>query len=209
MVLDELEADDLDLGLRSAPRRRPEFRRARPVFGRGGLALDDDALDALEGDYATPEVAWERTNPAGRADASQDGSSVVIWNFSVDSATLKPEHVSAIRAFARDFARSRSLRDPLARVSIIGHASRSGGRRHNVDLSRARARAAARVFLDELRRNLRGRVRRGFESLFLARFRRDRLSVGGRGIAEPRSGGASPETLARNRRVELTVDIAV
>ena len=196
-------------GLTARALSRPEQARALVRRAAPGGGLGANALDALEGDYATPEASWERTNPAGRADRSPDGSSLVISNFSVDIAALKPEHVSAIREFARDFARSRSLRDPLARVSIIGHASTSGPDRHNLALSRARARAAASVFLDELRRQLRGRVRRGAENIFLERFRQNRLTVGGRGIAESRTGGASPQAMARNRRVVLSIETMV
>jgi len=172
--------------------------------------LDDlDGLDGLDADAFSPEVRWERQNPAGRVEVTNDGLSVVLWNFGVNSSALKPEHVSAIRGFALDFARSRFLRQQLATVSITGHASSSAGRAFNLRLSRARASAAAGVFLPALRRNLRGRVRRGAEGNFLARFQANRLSVNGVGESRPTASNATPEGMARNRRVELAVDVAV
>ena len=155
--------------------------------------LDDlDVLDELDADAFIPEIRWERQNPAGRVEVSNDGLSMVLWNFGVNSSALKQQHVSAIRGFAFDFARSRFLRQQLASVSITGHASSSAGRAFNRRLSRARASAASGVFLTALRRNLRGRVRRGAEGNFLARFQMNRLSVTGAGESRPAASNATP-----------------
>jgi hypothetical protein len=46
------------------------------------------------------------------------------------------------------------------------------------------------------------RVRRGAEGNFLARFQMNRLSVTGAGESRPAANNATPEGMARNRRVE-------
>jgi outer membrane protein OmpA-like peptidoglycan-associated protein len=170
---------------------------------------DLDVLEALDADSLSPEVRWERQNPAGRVEVSNDGLSAVLWNFGVNSSVLKQEHVAATRGFAFDFARSRFLRQQLATVSIAGHASSSAGRAFNRQLSRRRASAVSGVFLTALRRNLRGRVRRGADGNFLARFQMNRLSVTGAGESRPAASNATPEGMARNRRVEIGVDVAI
>ena len=71
----------------------------------------------------------------GRMERRSHPPGILLYNFDVDAARLKPEHEKVLRADVAPTLRSGGS------LSIIGLASRSGRARHNEDLSLRRARA--------------------------------------------------------------------
>ena len=103
----------------------------------------------------------------------------IMWNFGVGRAELKPEHARELTRIAQIFRGN-----TLDFISIEGHASNSGSSARNKRISEERARIAAA----HLRRH---------------RVSASQILVDGLGDSEPRVPNATPENMARNRRVEI------
>jgi len=148
------------------------------------------------------ERTFARTHPGG-VNASDD--SLELFNYLVDSADPRAEHLTAIRSAAVRLA-ARAFTDDTFAIEIVGHASDSGTPALNVPLARLRARRAADEFLRAVRSALIARgVDLGRIELFLGDLQ-NRLTVRGVGTSQPAVPGArAPADLARNRRVEIFI----
>ncbi|QDV36078.1 OmpA family protein [Tautonia plasticadhaerens] len=135
----------------------------------------------------TPEVAWERANPAGRVDAQVDRlqhptpppSLYLVWNFAVGSHTLKPEHRALLRSIVP------TLRNGPNAILVQGFGSSSGGVARNQQLGHLRA-SEVRAFLVA-------------EGITRAKIQAPLSS----GEQFPIVPNTTPENMARNRRVEI------
>ena len=101
--------------------------------------------------------------------------------FNVDSATLRPDLRSDLRALARNL-----LDYPDTTVDIFGHTDNTGSADHNQALSARRASAVAAVLRDG-----------GVSS--------SRIRAIGRGEDEPIATNLTPEGRRANRRVEIII----
>lgn len=130
-------------------------------------------------DLVKTERQWALSNPAGRAESLGVGQ-LALWNFAIDSAELKPEHLSLLS----DHVLPLMFVDRSSIYWIVsGFASVTGSEAANERLARRRAEAVVR-WLDRL----------GFGESIVA----DQPP----GVFYPESG-RSGEALARTRRVEL------
>src|SRR3954453_19270283 len=109
--------------------------------------VDDAARDALDKDPpgAREERRWSRANPEGRVLSSDDGS-LVLWNYDVGAAELKPSHRAALSGYADTY---RLAVAGGGRIAIEGHASATGAEAANLQLSRQRAEIVAFVLAAE------------------------------------------------------------
>lgn len=71
----------------------------------------------------------------GRTERRSQPQGILLFNFDIDGARLKPEHETVLRADVAPTLRSGGS------LSLVGLASRSGKARHNEDLSLRRARS--------------------------------------------------------------------
>jgi len=132
---------------------------------------------------ATLERQWEAEHREGEV-TERGADHLILWNFGVDSAELKPEHAAALDKFAERVQIAFLAAE--VRLRIDGHASRSGSVRRNVDLAIGRAGAA----FDRL-------VQRGVSG--------ERCDIDWHDSGEPWFPNMSGATRARNRRVELRI----
>jgi outer membrane protein OmpA-like peptidoglycan-associated protein len=126
------------------------------------------------------ELEWERANPAGGAEIAYDPLTVVVlWNFSVGGADLKPEHEEQLRRVAEVFrAQTTDF------ISIEGHTSSSGSSTRNRAISEQRARTVKAFLRSE-----------GVEG--------SKMGAIGLGDTDPLVPNTTPRNLARNRRVMI------
>jgi outer membrane protein OmpA-like peptidoglycan-associated protein len=151
--------------------------RKRSVEDARAAALDPDPSGARS------ERDWERMHPEGQATFVGD-TRLVLWNFAVGVAALKPGHEAAIAEFMR---RNRlRLVYGGAMLAIEGHASATGAEAMNMRLSQQRAEVVALKFMMQ-----------GVPS----------SSVGAIAAGERQSTGRGDtgEALARDRRVNVTL----
>jgi len=99
--------------------------------------------------------------------------------FDTDSSVLNVGEADALLAFGRSLERHAALT-----LQVAGHADERASDRYNMDLSARRARAVEQLLRDVGLRHIQTRV----------------VAFGERA---PAAGGTSPESYARNRRVEL------
>jgi hypothetical protein len=90
------------------------------------------------------ELRWAQANPAGRV-TQESESSILLWNFDVAKADLKPEHTSALVALSNP-GLLLADRSQLTFV-ITGYASATGAPNENSRIAQARA-AYAGAWLD-------------------------------------------------------------
>jgi outer membrane protein OmpA-like peptidoglycan-associated protein len=101
--------------------------------------------------------------------------------FATDSAALRPDLQSDIRALGRSL-----LQYPNTSVQVIGHTDNTGSAAYNQDLSERRARSVAAVLFQE-----------GVSGT--------RVTSIGRGEAQPIASNQTPEGRQQNRRVEFVI----
>lgn len=139
-----------------------------------------DPIDTTEPEDE-PTTTRTQTRPTP-AIPTGPGDFGVTLRFESDRAALTDD---TVRQLLDVLERLRT--DPsIERVLIVGHADHLGESDYNVDLSERRARNVLEWF-----------VRRGIP--------RSRLEARGVGFSEPLVDGATPESLAPNRRVELFI----
>ena len=180
--------------------RLAEARRgagvAEPEAGGGATPAPGSSAPPTPGSATAPaagrgagrdsaERDWEAANSAGGAEL-RDERTLVLWNFAVGSAALKPEHRAALRSFLD--ANGLLFLDGSTRLVIDGHASSSGSDTLNSGLSSSRAAGVAAWFVAQ------------------GRFGAERIDQRGHGEAQPLLPNTSPESMARNRRVEITIN---
>ena len=191
------------LGLRLAVdgNAGPQTRSAiRSLQRRQGLTVDGiagprtiAALRALLGpQHAVPpvpagtcpvpqhaEIAWERRNRAGRISTASEGelTVLILSNFAVGSAALKPEHERQLRGI---FLRG-NIGD---RLIIEGHSSCSGVPVRKQRIAQLRAEAVGEF----LRRH---------------GIARSEMDIFGSSDSRPRVPNTTAENMSHNRRVEI------
>lgn len=101
--------------------------------------------------------------------------------FASDSATLRPDLTSDIRAVAGSLNRY-----PNSTIEVIGHTDNSGSAAYNQDLSQRRAVSVASVLRDS-----------GVQG--------GRIASYGRGEDQPVASNLTPQGRAANRRVEIII----
>ena len=101
--------------------------------------------------------------------------------FATDSATLRPDLTSDIRAVAASLNRY-----PNSTIEVIGHTDNSGSAAYNQDLSQRRAVSVANVLRDS-----------GVQG--------GRIASYGRGEDQPVASNLTPQGRAANRRVEIII----
>ena len=144
------------------------------VGGAIGSALDQQAAD----------LASSIGN--SRVSVTNMGSYLVVnmpddLLFATDSATLRPDLASDLRAVGRNL-----LKYPRNDVQVIGHTDNSGAAAYNQDLSQRRASAVAAILAGE-----------GVPY--------NRMSAIGRGEDQPVASNLTPQGRAQNRRVEIII----
>ena len=101
--------------------------------------------------------------------------------FATDSATLRPDLTSDIRAVAASLNRY-----PNSTIEVIGHTDNSGSAAYNQDLSQRRAVSVANVLRDS-----------GVQG--------GRIASYGRGEDQPVASNLTPQGRAANRRIEIII----
>ena len=130
--------------------------------------------------------AQELKEVAQNTKRTEDGILVDLKStllFSTDSAVLKPEAVEQVAKLGEIIAKY-----PQDRIRVQGHTDSTGSLAHNEELSLRRAQSVRDVL-----------VSRGVKS--------DQILVEGAGPSRPVSDNATAAGRARNRRVELHIDI--
>ena len=122
------------------------------------------------------------TSEGGEGAASSSATTEVVLHFEVNARDPKDISSPDLAAVVALLASNSALR-----VSIDGHSDRNGSSAYNDELSRQRADAVAEAL-----------VARGVE--------RSRISSHAHGARAPVATGNDPESLARNRRVEVRVE---
>jgi outer membrane protein OmpA-like peptidoglycan-associated protein len=117
-------------------------------------------------------------------EAEEDVDEFVLWNFLVNRTELRRGHNEKLDPVAARWA-SELTADARLRIRVIGYASVTGGAALNEDLARRRAES----------------VRDHLVSLGVPE---DRIVIDSSGSRLPMDEGTSPESLARNRRVEIS-----
>ena len=164
-------------------------RAPGPIARQGCPSLDGDHDGVLDRDDACPTIA-ETDNgyqdddgcPDELPESVQEFSGVIRGiNFDVDGATLRP-------GAAKTLNRAAEVLDahPGLRVEISGHTDSTGARRHNLELSQARA-ETVRAYL----------IERGIDG--------DRLETAGFGPDRPLADNATREGRLQNRRIEFRI----
>ncbi|PJE27709.1 Outer membrane protein OmpA [Pseudooceanicola antarcticus] len=138
------------------------------------------------GAYLDRQEAQLRQDLGGRVEIVNTGDRLIVTMpqdilFQTDSATLRPDLTSDLRAVAA------SLNDyPETTVQVLGHTDNTGAAAYNQDLSRRRAATVASTLISY-----------GVSS--------GRVQAIGRGEDQPRASNLTPEGRARNRRVEIVI----
>jgi outer membrane protein OmpA-like peptidoglycan-associated protein len=114
----------------------------------------------------------------------EDIDEFVLWNWLVDSDVVRRGHKAGLDAAARRWA-TELADNPLLNIRVSGFASVTGTAEHNEDLALRRAEA----------------VRDHLVSLGVPE---GQIAVDANGSRLPMDEGTSPESLARNRRVEVS-----
>jgi outer membrane protein OmpA-like peptidoglycan-associated protein len=164
-------------------------RKTRSFLVQGGRAL---ARTAAEQEFAiTHEGKVESVQEfvSGVPQLKDDDvDEFVLWNFLVDSTVVRRGHKATIDPVAQRWADELAA-DPNLGVRVIGYASVTGGVALNEDLARRRA-ESVRDHLVEL----------GVSE--------DQIVIDSSGSRLPMDEGSSPQSLARNRRVEISKFVA-
>jgi outer membrane protein OmpA-like peptidoglycan-associated protein len=158
------------------------------LIGGGKGALIGAGVGALAGGSVGLYLDKQRAEleKVAQVKKTENGLLVQMANdilFDVDSAVLKPEAVDQLTKVGDILAKYSD-----DRVRIEGHTDSSGSARHNEELSQRRAEAVKRVFLG-----------RGVQE--------KQITALGMGETRPQGDNAPAAGRARNRRVELHIDV--
>ena len=121
-------------------------------------------------------------------ESETDVDEFVLWNFLVNDTTVRKGHKEKLDPVAQRWAAELAA-DPRLRVRVLGYASVTGGAVLNDDLARRRAES----------------VRDHLVGLGLSE---DQIVIDSSGSRLPMDEGTSPQSLARNRRVEVSKFVA-
>ncbi len=137
----------------------------------------------------TQERLWYEQNPSPKVQASDD--LLVLWNFPINMALVRPVHKKAIRNFVKNrndlfWLKSRSFH-------VIGRASVSGSDELNLSLSERRAQAVEETLLNTLS-NIEG-----------VNVSNHRIHAFGQGSTEISALRNSPIGSAMSRRVDIKI----
>jgi outer membrane protein OmpA-like peptidoglycan-associated protein len=113
-----------------------------------------------------------------------DVDEFVLWNFLVNGEIVRRGHKAKIDAVARRWAAELQA-DPNLRIRVLGYASVTGGTALNEDLARRRAESVR-------------------DHLVTLGVPEDQIVIDSSGSRLPMDEGTSPQSLARNRRVEIS-----
>lgn len=148
------------------------------------VPVEDRSASSSQADADAAAAAARGVAPVqiGASDASAAGpaNTVKIIYFDFDSFVVKPEFQSVIEAHARYLTANKSRR-----MAIEGHTDESGGREYNLALGQKRAEA----------------VRRALGLLGVTDSQVEAVSFG---KEKPAVAGFDQESMARNRRAELS-----
>ena len=148
------------------------------------VPVEDKSASSSQADADAAAAAARGVAPVqiGASDASAAGpaNTVKIIYFDFDSFVVKPEFQSVIEAHARYLTANKSRR-----MAIEGHTDESGGREYNLALGQKRAEA----------------VRRALGLLGVTDSQVEAVSFG---KEKPAVAGFDQESMARNRRAELS-----
>jgi len=148
------------------------------------VPVEDRSASSSQADADAAAAAARGVAPVqiGASDASAAGpaNTAKIIYFDFDSFVVKPEFQSVIEAHARYLTANKSRR-----MAIEGHTDESGGREYNLALGQKRAEA----------------VRRALGLLGVTDSQVEAVSFG---KEKPAVAGFDQESMARNRRAELS-----
>ena len=146
-----------------------------PVESRSATAVTGQSGGAASSSGVAPvEIMANNSSAAGPA-----GVAKIIY-FDYDSFTLKPEFQGAVEAHARFLSANKARK-----MAIEGHTDERGGREYNLALGQKRAEA----------------VRRALGLLGVTDAQVEAVSFG---KEKPAATGSDEESLAKNRRAELS-----
>jgi outer membrane protein OmpA-like peptidoglycan-associated protein len=117
-----------------------------------------------------------------------DVDEFVLWNFLVDSTVIRRGHKAVLDPVAQRWA-TQLAADSNLRIRVIGYASVTGGVDLNEDLAQRRAEAVRDHLVD-------------------LGVPEDQVVIDSSGSRLPMDEGDSPQSLARNRRVEISKFVA-
>lgn len=143
------------------------------IGGAIGSSLDQQAADL-------------RSQMSNQTSVVNTGNALVVTMpqdilFATDSATLRPDLASDLRAVARNL-----VNYPNSTIEIVGHTDNVGAAAYNQDLSERRARSVAAMLQSS-----------GVPA--------GRVSAFGRGEDQPIATNGTPQGRAQNRRVEIFI----
>ena len=144
------------------------------VGGAIGNELDKQAAD-LRGSIGNSSISVTNTGQYLIVNMPQD------LLFATDSAALRPDLTSDIRAVAASI-----LRYPNSTVEVIGHTDNTGSAAYNQDLSQRRAVSVANILRESGVPNA-------------------RIDAFGRGEDQPIASNQTTSGMAQNRRVEIII----
>ena len=148
------------------------------------VPVEDRSASSSQADADAAAAAARGVAPVqiGASDASAAGpaNTAKIIYFDFDSFVVKPEFQSVVEAHARYLTANKSRR-----MAIEGHTDESGGREYNLALGQKRAEA----------------VRRALGLLGVTDSQVEAVSFG---KEKPAVAGFDQESMARNRRAELS-----
>lgn len=144
------------------------------IGGAIGSTLDAQAAD-LRGSIGNSNISVTNNGQYLVVNMPQD----VL--FATDSANLRPDLTSDIRAVAGSL-----MRYPNSTIEVVGHTDNVGSAAYNQDLSQRRAVSVANILRDSGVPN-------------------GRISAYGRGEDQPIASNLSPDGRAQNRRVEIII----
>jgi outer membrane protein OmpA-like peptidoglycan-associated protein len=149
--------------------------------GAAAAASDRQALTVSDIEAAAPELDKEVEDYAIADYKSFDPSGIMI-HFEFNEARLNSQAIAALQKLVRGLKQ-----DPLARISVAGHADKQGPEGYNLSLSEKRAKAI-RNYL----------VTNGIEE--------DRLNPVYYGESQPIEDGNTIRVFKKNRRGEFTIN---
>ena len=146
----------------------------------GGIA------GGVYGNYLDKQEAELRAATGGQVEIVNTGDRLIVTMpqdilFATDSATLRPDLTSDLRAVANSLQKY-----PDTTIQVLGHTDNTGSAAYNQDLSRRRAASVASTLISY-----------GVDSY--------RVQAIGRGEDQPRASNLTPEGRAQNRRVEIVI----
>ena len=144
------------------------------------------AIGGAIGNSLDKQAADLRAQMSTSTTITNNGSYLVVTMpqdilFAIDSATLRPDLTSDLRAVANNL-----INYPASTIEVVGHTDDTGSAAYNQDLSERRARAVAEV-------------------LKASGVPASRIAAYGRGEDQPIASNTTTEGRAQNRRVEIII----